>query len=99
MELWYRQPAESWDQALPCGNGALGGMLFGGTQAEHIQLNEESVWSGGPMNRLNPDARAALPKIQELVRQNRIQEAQDLAVETLSGVPIQVAAVVLSVLR
>ena len=87
MELWYRQPAESWDQALPCGNGALGGMLFGGTQAEHIQLNEESVWSGGPMNRLNPDARAALPKIQELVRQNRIQEAQDLAVETLSGVP------------
>lgn len=87
MELWYRQPAESWDQALPCGNGALGGMLFGGTQAEHIQLNEESVWSGGPMNRLNPDARATLPEIRELLRQNRIQEAQDLAVETLSGVP------------
>lgn len=87
MELWYRQPAESWDQALPCGNGALGGMLFGGTQAEHIQLNEESVWSGGPMDRLNPDARATLPEIRELLRQNRIQEAQDLAVETLSGVP------------
>lgn len=87
MELWYRQPAESWDQALPCGNGALGGMLFGGTQTEHIQLNEESVWSGGPMDRLNPDARATLPEIRELLRQNRIQEAQDLAVETLSGVP------------
>lgn len=87
MELWYRQPAESWDQALPCGNGALGGMLFGGTQAEHIQLNEESVWSGGTMDRLNPDARATLPEIRELLRQNRIQEAQDLAVETLSGVP------------
>ena len=87
MELWYRQPAESWDQALPCGNGALGGMLFGGTQTEHIQLNEESVWSGGTMDRLNPDARATLPEIRELLRQNRIQEAQDLAVETLSGVP------------
>ena len=44
--LWYRQPAECWEEALPLGNGKLGMMVFGGISEEHIQLNEETIWSG-----------------------------------------------------
>jgi alpha-L-fucosidase 2 len=45
--LWYRQPAVDWQShALPIGNGRLGAMIFGGTQQEHLQLNEDSLWTG-----------------------------------------------------
>ena len=69
MELWYTQPAADWNAALPAGNGRLGCMQFGGVARERFQLNEDSLWSGGPMHRLNPDASATLPKVQELLRQ------------------------------
>ena len=46
--LWYDQPAEKWMQALPVGNGRLGAMVFGDPQHERIQLNEDSMWPGGP---------------------------------------------------
>jgi len=46
--LWYDQPAERWTDALPIGNGRLGAMIYGRTDSEIIQINEESVWSGGP---------------------------------------------------
>ena len=50
--LWYRQPAENdWNKALPVGNGRLGAMIFGNVEGERIQLNEDSVWSGGPRDR------------------------------------------------
>ena len=49
LSLWYRLPASDWEsQALPIGNGYIGGMVFGGVDQEHIQLNEKSLWSGGP---------------------------------------------------
>lgn len=49
LALWYRQPATNWSsQALPIGNGFLGGMVFGDVAQEHIQYNEKSLWSGGP---------------------------------------------------
>ena len=53
MELWYTQPAADWNAALPAGNGRLGCMQFGGVARERFQLNEDSLWSGGPMHRLN----------------------------------------------
>ena len=65
MELWYTQPAADWNAALPAGNGRLGCMQFGGVARERFQLNEDSLWSGGPMHRLNPDASATLPKVQD----------------------------------
>ena len=67
--LWYRQPAGfwEWEEALPVGNGRLGGMVFGRTDYERIQLNEESIWYGKPLNRNNPDALGNLEKIRELV--------------------------------
>jgi alpha-L-fucosidase 2 len=46
--LWYDQPAERWTDALPIGNGRLGAMIYGRTDSETIQINEETVWSGGP---------------------------------------------------
>ena len=54
MTLWYNKPAEKWTDALPVGNGRLGGMVYGGFRQEHIQLNEESVWAGSPINNNNP---------------------------------------------
>src|SRR5574344_824315 len=56
--LWYDKPAENWNEALPIGNGALGAMIFGRPETELIQLNEESLWTGGPAN-LNPNPTAA----------------------------------------
>ena len=63
MRLWYQSPAEDWNSALPLGNGKLGAMVFGGPVAERIQLNEDSVWSGGFRDRVNPDCKNNLPEI------------------------------------
>jgi len=60
--LWYRQSAREWTQALPVGNGRLGAMVFGGTTHERLQLNEDTLWNGGPYDPVNPMAKAALPK-------------------------------------
>ncbi len=49
--LWYQKPAQNWNEALPIGNGRIGGMVFGGIRSEQIQVNEESVWYGGQMQR------------------------------------------------
>jgi len=47
LKLWYNHPAKKWDaEALPIGNGRMGAMLFGGIKTEHIQFNEQSLWSG-----------------------------------------------------
>ncbi len=83
--LFFDRPPEQWEHRIPLGNGRLGVMLKASPCRESLQLNEESVWSGGPQDRLNPDARKSLPAIRELVRDGRIQEAQELAFETLSG--------------
>ena len=56
-KIWFRKEAEDWNEALPIGNGSLGAMVFGKTGLERIQINEDSVWSGGFMNRINPDAK------------------------------------------
>ena len=85
--LFYRQPAKEWVEALPIGNGRLGGMVFGGVPAERIQLNEDTFWSGGPYDAINPEALPYLPKVRELIREGRYKEAQDLADEKLMGRP------------
>src|SRR5699024_10874549 len=87
--LWYSQPASEWNEALPVGNGKLGGMVFGNVKDEHIQLNEDSVWYGGPRNRNNPDALENLPKVRELLFSGRLREAEELADLALTGVPLR----------
>ncbi len=88
--LWYRKPANlvrGWNEALPLGNGRLGAMVFGGIETERIQLNEDSVWYGGPRDRNNPLALEHLPQIRELIRQGRIGEAEKLATLTMGAIP------------
>ncbi|RCW64276.1 glycoside hydrolase family 95 protein [Saliterribacillus persicus] len=85
--LWYKQPAKEWDEALPIGNGRLGGMVFGRVHKERVQLNEDSVWYGGPRDRNNPDARKHLSKIRKLLSDGRLKEAEDLAALTFTGTP------------
>ena len=65
LSLWYRQPATNWVEALPIGNGRLGAMVFGGVNEERLQLNEETLWAGGPYDPVNPDAAGALPEAAE----------------------------------
>ena len=87
MKLWYKQSAENWNEALPVGNGRLGGMVFGGSDKETIQLNEDSVWSGKKIDRINSDALANLPEIRRLIHEGKAKQAQELALYALSGTP------------
>lgn len=85
--LWYRQPAGAWEEALPLGNGRMGAMVFGDPVQEHIQVNEDSVWYGGPVDRTNPDTLENLPKIRELILGGEIQKAERLMKMAMSGCP------------
>ena len=87
MKIFYRSPAERWDQALPLGNGRLGAMVFGGIEKEHIQLNEDTVWGGSYVDRHNPDAFEALPKIRSYILNDQIAEAERLAKYALTATP------------
>lgn len=86
-KLCYKKPADSWIEALPLGNGRLGAMVDGHPIEGKIQMNEESVVYGGPVDRLNQDALAHLPDIRKLIKEGRIEEAEELEVFALSGVP------------
>ncbi|MFW6256860.1 MAG: glycosyl hydrolase family 95 catalytic domain-containing protein [Bacillota bacterium] len=87
MRLWYQQPAEKWDEALPIGNGRLGGMVKGGVNKDHLQINEDSVWYGGPRDRNNPDTQEYLEKIRDLINRGHLNEAEKLIVPAMSGIP------------
>src|ERR1041385_9036941 len=67
--LWYSAPAgpTNWTEALPIGNGRLGAMIFGGVERERIQLNEDTLWAGGPYDPANTNALAALPEVRRLI--------------------------------
>src|SRR5262249_45905982 len=67
LALWFTQPAQEWVEALPVGSGRLGAMVFGGVAAERLQLNEDTLWSGGPRDWDNPGARAVLPEVRRLI--------------------------------
>ncbi len=85
--LWYRQPASTWTEALPIGNGRLGAMIFGGVAQERLQLNEDTLWTGGPYDPINPQAHAALPEARRLIAAGRYAEAEALADARLIGTP------------
>jgi alpha-L-fucosidase 2 len=89
MKLWYTEPANprDWNEALPIGNGSLGGMVFGGVKTENIQLNEDTLWYGGPRDRTNPDALRNLSKIRELLFEGKLKEAEKLSLFAQSGTP------------
>ena len=87
QKLWYDTPAATWSHALPLGNGFMGAMCFGGTLQDRWSLNDEAVWSGGYMDRINPDAADAIPKVRQLLREGRIADAEVLTEEAVLALP------------
>ncbi len=87
LTLWYRQPASEWLEALPVGNGRLGAMVFGGTNREQIQLNEDTIWSGGGVGPIPAGAHKRLPEIRQLLFDGKFAEAETLVRTVLLGGP------------
>ncbi|MGE5419730.1 MAG: glycosyl hydrolase family 95 catalytic domain-containing protein, partial [Chloroflexota bacterium] len=85
MRLWFNRPADTWNDALPVGNGSLGAMVFGGIDKERIELNEESVWTGEPRWDANPQALKALPQVRKLLFEGKYREAEELAQREIMG--------------
>ncbi|MEL1242240.1 glycoside hydrolase family 95 protein [Flavobacterium flavipallidum] len=80
LKLWYNVPSGNvWENALPIGNGFLGAMVYGNVVHEIIQLNENTVWSGGPNRNDNPNALAALPEIRKMIFDGKHKDAEKLA--------------------
>jgi alpha-L-fucosidase 2 len=87
--LWYRAPAAEWTEALPVGNGRLGAMVIGGTARERLQINEDTLWAGGPYSQVNLEAKPNLERVRELIFAGRYAEAEALAEAKLMGKPIR----------
>jgi alpha-L-fucosidase 2 len=104
LSLWYREPAADrpasaprpapevasaeWVRALPVGNGRLGAMVFGGVINERLQLNEDTLWAGGPYNPVNPEAKDALPEVRRLIAAREYAAAARLASEKVMAKPL-----------
>ena len=88
MKLWYQQPAKEWTEALPVGNGRLGAMIFGGTENERLQFNEDTLWTGGPHEYQHGGAAAYLPVVRKLLFEGKQREAEKLAGQQMMSVPL-----------
>lgn len=84
-ELWYRQPAGYWEEALPLGNGRLGAMLFSGIKEDVLMMNEDTLWSGYPKDMIIPDAYRHYQKARDLALKKRYEEAEREIEENLTG--------------
>lgn len=87
LKLWYEKPGRAWTDALPIGNGRLGAMVFGKVLTERLQLNEDSIWYGGPVRGENPDAQKVLPEVRKLLMKGKQREAEELAQMGLMSIP------------
>jgi alpha-L-fucosidase 2 len=85
--LWYRQPAATWNEALPIGNGRLGAMVFGGIHSERIQLNEDTIWAGEKRDRNNPEGASNLAEVRRLLFAGKPKEAETLAEKAIISIP------------
>jgi alpha-L-fucosidase 2 len=84
-KIWFTKPASDWNEALPVGNGILGGMIFGGVEQEHIELNEATVWTGKPSWDANPKALKSLPEVRRLLFEGKYTEAEKMAQNNILG--------------
>jgi alpha-L-fucosidase 2 len=89
LTLWYARPATNWNEALPLGNGRLGAMIFGGIDRERVQLNEDTLWAGGPYDPGNTNALANLPEARRLIFQGQYTNAARLIQTTMMAVPMR----------
>ena len=89
LTLWYGQPAVKWTEALPLGNGRLGAMVFGGVAREHLQLNEGTLWAGGPYDPNNTNALAARPEARRLIFAGQYDAAHQFVLSNMMSVPLR----------
>jgi len=89
LSLYYTNAAAKWTEALPVGNGRLGAMVFGGADREHLQLNEATLWAGGPYDPSNTNALAALPEARKLIFEGKYDEASALISSRMMAVPLR----------
>jgi len=87
LTLWYSRPAREWLESLPFGNGRLGGTVFGGVDRERIQLNEDTIWTGGPYDPANPAAPEAIKAARELIFAGKQKAAEDIIEKSAMGLP------------
>jgi alpha-L-fucosidase 2 len=87
LALWYARPARQWVEAVPIGNGRLGAMVFGRVSQERLQLNEDTLYAGGPYRFDNPAFAAALPVVRALIAAGKYQEATALASKSMISQP------------
>ena len=87
LALWYERPAGPWVEALPVGNGRLGAMVYGRPLQERLQLNEDTLWAGGPYRFDNPEFKTALPRVRALIDEGRFIEARDLVAKSMISKP------------
>ena len=87
--LWYNHPAKEWVEALPIGNGRLGAMIFGGVDTEHIQFNEDTLWTGIPRDYSNPDAHKYLAKVRQLLFEGDQKQAEQIAMDHMMSIPLR----------
>jgi alpha-L-fucosidase 2 len=87
LALWYEQAAGTWVEALPVGNGRIGAMCFGRIAQERLQLNEDTLFAGGPYSPNNSAALAALPPVRALVASGHFADAAELIERSMMGIP------------
>ena len=90
--LRYQKPAVQWVEALPIGNGYMGAMVFGGVARERIQFNEDTLWTGQPLDYQNPGAAEVLPELRRLLFEGKQREAEQLAMERFMSKPLNQCA-------
>src|SRR5439155_25896767 len=89
LVLWYEKPASRWVEVLPIGNGRLGAMVFGATASERLQINEDTLYAGGPYDPNNREALKALPEARRLIFEGKYKQANDLIGAKMMAHPIK----------
>ena len=85
LKLWYNKPAQQWTEALPVGNGRLGAMVFGGVESEQLQLNEDTLWAGNPIDRDRVGAYKHLAEARKLIFEGKYTEGQRIMQREFMG--------------
>jgi len=89
LSLWYNKPAKAWNEALPVGNGRLGAMVYGTVEREHIQFNEETLWTGEPHDYSHKGASNYLEPIRQLLFEGKQSDAEKLASKEFMSIPLR----------
>jgi alpha-L-fucosidase 2 len=89
VKIWYTHPADKWENALPVGNGRLGAMVFGKTDEEEIQINDDTYWSGGPYSTTVKGGSQALPEVRQAIFDGDLIRAHRLFGRHLMGYPVE----------